>query len=183
MLADFFDGFKLACQARGFTGPVLLGKRWLAGQDDPTAGRIVCVLGRDTVGPTTRVGGNPRSRATRNAALEIHVWGALAITAGVVDDVQSLRNTESLVQLAINAIRDNATGTSEVSDVDWGQSEETPIMRASYLATISMTVEVPVVDTTYGKSPSPPNQPVPVLHDYFTLNGHHASGPECGAEP
>ena len=182
MIADFFDGFAAACLARGFTGPVLLGRRYLAGQDDPTAGRIVCVLARDVVGPTTRIGGNPRARATRNAALEIHVWGALSIANGVTNDVQSLRNAEALVQVAINAIKDNATGTSVIDDVDWSRSEETPIMRASYLAVISMRVEVPVVDSTYGLSPAPPNQPIPQLHDFFTLNGVHASGPECGAE-
>lgn len=180
MLADFFNGFAAACLARGFTGPVLLGRRYLAGQDNPTAGRIVCVLARDIVGPTTRVGGNPRSRATRNAALEMHVWGALSIANGIVNDVQSLRNAESLVSVAINAIKDNATGTSEIDSVDWSQSEETPIMRASYLAVISMRVEIPIVDTTYTLSPAPPNQPVPNVLDRFTLNGAIAVGPSCG---
>lgn len=181
MLADFFVGLKIAIQARGFTGPVQLGRKYLAGQDDPTAGRVVCVLARDPVTPTTRIGGNPRSRITRMGAFEIHVWGQVSIDGnGLVDDVQSLRNAENLVQLVINGIRDNATGTSTIEAVDWSQSVETPIMRAGYMAIVTMTVEIPMVDTTYPNAPAPPNQPIPNVYDHFTLNGAPATGPTCG---
>lgn len=172
MLADFFDGFKDAMLARGFTGPVLLFKQQVARQDSATTGRVVCVLGRDGVSAPTLVGANPRAVAQRNGYLEMHVWGAVAqLPGGLTDFVQSLRNAENLVQTVINAIKDNAVGTSTIDGVDWSKSEETPFMKAGYLAVIPMTVQVPVVDVTYPVSPTGPSGPRLPLDGFVHLIG------------
>lgn len=183
MLVDFFLGLQTAIAARGYTGPVQLGARYLAGQTSPTAGRVVCVLARDQVVPTTRVGGNPRSRLTRMGALSVHVWGPVAFQAGGdMADQQSLRNAESLVSLVINAARDVATGTIDISEVDWTISEETPNMKAGYLGIIQMAVEIPVVDVTWPVSPGGEDAPVPVSHNAFVppVGQLSATGPTCG---
>ena len=159
MLVDFFEGFAAAVAARGFTGPVLLSRQGIARQTDPRLGRIVCVLGREAVGPTIRIGGNPRQVATRAGFFEMHIWGALAETDGVRDDVQSLRNAEALVQTAINAVKDCAVGTSTIDSCDWTRSEETTTVRAGWLAVLTMTVDVPIVDVTYPVSPPGPDAP------------------------
>jgi len=186
MIADFFVGLQTAIAARGFSGPVQLGARYLAGQTSPTAGRVVCVLSRDTIGPTTRVGGNPRSRLTRYGALQIHCWGPAAFSnTGALDDVQSLRNAEALVQVVCNAARDIATGTLVISEVDWSPSEETAVMKAGYLAIMSMTVEIPVVDTTFPTSPTGAGAPTLVAWDHFLppVGATGATGPSCGSAP
>jgi len=185
MLADFFAGMQTAIAARGFAGPVQLGARYLAGQTSPTAGRVVCVLGRETVGPTTRVGDNPRSRLTRYGALSIHCWGPAAFgVSGAMDDIQSLRNAETLVQVVCNAARDIATGTLMVTSVDWTPSEETAVMKAGYLAIVEMAVEIPIVDVTWPLSPTGAAMPTIRAHNYYLPPAGAtgpATGPECGS--
>lgn len=185
MLADFFAGMQTAIAARGFAGPVQLGARYLAGQTSPTAGRVVCVLGRETIGPTTRAGGNPRARLTRFGALSVHCWGPAAFgLTGAMDDIQSLRNAETLVQTVCNAARDIATGTLAITSVDWTPSEETAVMKAGYLAIIEMAVEIPIVDVTYATSPTGAGAPVVNAHNFFLPPAGatgSASGPTCGS--
>jgi hypothetical protein len=183
MLADFFAGMQVAIAARGFTGPVQLGSRYLSGQTSPTAGRVVCVLGRETVGPTTRVGDNPRSRLTRYGALSIHCWGPAAFgTTGALDDVQSLRNAEALVQTVANAARDIATGTLLISEIDWTPSEEIGVVKAGYLAIMQLAVEIPIVDVTYPMSPTGVGQPVVNAWNHYLppVGATGATGPSCG---
>jgi len=180
MIADFFAGLQQVIAARGFAGPVQLGARYLAGQTSPTAGRMVCLLGRETIGPTTRVGDNPRSRLTRYGALSIHCWGPVAFTnTGALDDVQSLRNAEALVQTVCNAARDIATGTLAITEVDWTPSEETAIAKAGYLAIVQLAVEIPIVDVTYATSPTGAGAPTVNAYNHY-LPPVGATGPVIG---
>lgn len=185
MLADFFSGLQAQIAARGFAGPVQLGARYLAGQTSPTAGRVVCVLTRETVGPTTRAGGNPRARLTRFGGLSIHCWGPAAFgVSGALDDVQSLRNAEALVATVCNAARDIATGTLAITEVDWTPSEETAVMKAGYLAIVQLAVEIPIVDITYPQSATGSGMPTIDAHNYLVrIAGPTgpASGPSCGS--
>lgn len=186
MLADFFEGMQTAIAARGFTGPVQLGSRYLAGQTSPLAGRVVCVLGRETVGPPTRVGGNPRQRLTRYGSLTIHCWGPVTFGAGgAINDVASLRSAEALVSTVANAARDIAAGTVIISEIDWTPSEEVPVGKAGYLAVMQLAVEIPIVDVTYPFAPSAPDQPVPAVYDFFAppAGQETSTGPTCGSEP
>lgn len=187
MLADFFDGLKTAVAARGFAGPVQLGARYLAGQTSPLAGRVVCVLGREAVQPTTRVGGSPRSRLTRMGALSVHCWGPMIVDAGgAMKDVDSLRSAEALVSAVCNAARDVATGTIQITSVDWTPSEETPIAKAGYLAIVEMAVEIPIVDVTWPTAPGGAHAPVPHAWNHYTPpagSGHAITGPACGEAP
>jgi hypothetical protein len=155
MIVDFFQGLQTGIAARGFHGPVSLGLAAIAGQDDPTAGRVVCYPTNDPINPTTRIGGNPRARRTRMASLETHVWGPVAISQdGAIDSVQSLRNAESLLNVVINAAMDLAVGTIQFSAIQW--DERTAVARAGWLAILTITVEVPIVDTTFTTVSAPP---------------------------
>jgi hypothetical protein len=101
-------------------------------------------------------------------------------------DIDSLRSAEALVATVCNAARDIATGTLAITSVDWTPSEETPIVKAGYLAIVEMAVEIPIVDVTWPTAPGGSGAPVPAVWDHFTPpagSGHAISGPACGAPP
>lgn len=177
MISDFITAFAAALLARGYTAPVKLGTRYLSEQSDPTLGRVVFVLGTDPIGPTTRVGGNPRSRRTRLAQLHVHVWGAVVDTADVRDDLPSLLAAETLLHGTVNAAMDVAVGTTTFGSVEWRVASSD--MYAGYLGIYDLTVEIPIVDTTAPTSPTDPPPDV-VSSNTFTLGGTGASGPTCG---
>lgn len=180
MIVDFFTGLQANILARGFTGPVSLGLAAIAGQDDPTAGRVVCYPTIDPIGPTTRVGGNPRARKARLASLETHVWGPVAIdNTGAIDSVQSLRNAETLLNIVINAAMDLAVGTSQFTEIRW--DERTAVARAGWLAIFTMQIEVPIVDTTWSSIPATTSAHVRSV--FLAPDGGEAiNSPTCTAE-
>jgi hypothetical protein len=181
MIVDFFTAWATRIAQRGFTGPVVLGLQGIAGQDDPTVGRVVAYPTTDPLTPTTRVGGNPRARRTRNASLEVHCWGAVALNAaGEIDQVQSLRNCESLLNTTITSALDIATGTIDFSPIAW--NEDTAIARAGWLAVYTLNVEIPITDTTYTVVTGPAGVHAVTTDKFLLPNGAPAvNAPSCGA--
>ncbi len=177
MISDFVTGLGTALAARGCGSPVVFGLETLASQTDPTLGRVACVLSKDAIGATTRIGGSPRARRTRFATLDVHVWGPVVFDVnGARLATASLAAAEALLHAVINAALDVATGTISFDDVTW--DTRTAVARAGYLATFALHVEVPIVDVTY---PAPPSGTVAVLRDTFTApNGDEATtSPSC----
>jgi hypothetical protein len=144
--------FKAAMIARGATAvQVYLQRKAIAGQDDPTTGRVVFVPTSDEITPPSFAGGNPRSRRDRVCGAELHVWGAVADQTSATQDTVNFANAESLLHTVINSLLDISNAMVTMGPAAW--DTRTPIAAAGYLVVMPIAIRIPVTDVTYDVSP------------------------------
>lgn len=112
------------------------GRRAVSQNAEPP--RVVLARARDSYGPAQRSGGNARVLLTRDAAVEVFLWGRTE------DEVEELSNS------LVRALRASCGPNFAASGLEWSGAE---YLERGAFAVFTGSVAIPVTDTAAPVAP------------------------------